>query len=41
MENETSPSNLAAVVSVRGIVVDVRFEQPFAAHLLCAAPAPA
>ena len=26
MKNETSPSNLGAVVSVRGSVVDIRFD---------------
>ena len=34
MENETSPSNLVEVVSVRGSFVNARFEQCFAAHVL-------
>ena len=37
MKNKTSPSNLGAVVSVRGSVVDIRFDAAFAAHLLVAA----
>ena len=36
MKNKTSPTNVGAVVSVRGSVVDVRFE-PFAADLLSTA----